>query len=398
MRKNRVSGLAIILLFSILVLTCSGCKKAAQAPQKTGTPEVAVVTLREESITLTSELPGRTSPYLVAEVRPQVNGIIQRRSFVEGGDVKAGDVLYEIDPAPYQAALSNARATLVRAEANLPSIRSRAERYKELVAINAVSQQDYDDAVSAVKQAEAAIEAARAGVEAARINLAYTRITAPISGRTGRSNVTVGALATAHQAVPFTTIQQLDPIYVDATQSSASLLQLERNLEAGRITGGPGRARVKLLLEDGTPYPLEGTMEFSDVTVSQGTGSVILRMVFPNPKHILLPGMYVKPIIQEGVVRQAILAPQSAVSRNPKGDPLALVVNASDKVEQRALKIGRAMGNRWLVTEGLTAGDRLIVEGLQKIRPGVSVRVVPAEAAQAMPAGEQVTKPAAKAE
>jgi len=334
--------------------------------------------VQEQRVTITTELPGRTSAYLVAEVRPQVSGIIQKRLFTEGDDVKAGDVLYQIDQAPYQASYDTVRAALARAEANLPSVRSRVERYKELVAINAVSRQDYDDAAAALKQAEAEVEVNKAAVETARINLAYTRITAPISGRIGRSNVTVGALATAHQGTPFTTIQQLDPIYVDATQSSANLLQLKRNIAAGRIKGdGPGQARVQLLLEDGTPYPLEGNLKFSDVTVDPSTGSFILRIVFPNQKHTLLPGMYVRPVVQEGIVERAILVPQQAVSRDPKGNPVVLIVDAEGKVERRMITVGRAIGDKWNVSSGLKPGDRLIVEGVQKVRPGVSVKVVP---------------------
>jgi membrane fusion protein (multidrug efflux system) len=307
-----------------------------------------------------------------------VNGIIKKRLFVEGSDVRAGDVLYEIDPAMYEAAYANAGAGLSRAEANVTAIRSRMERYRELVVINAVSRQDYDDASAALQQAGADIEANKAALETARINLAYTRVIAPIAGRIGKSNVTVGALATASQASPFTTIQQLDPIYVDVTQSSANLLQLERNIAAGRIKGGgPSQARVKLLLEDGTPYPLEGTLKFSDVTVDPGTGSFILRVVVPNPKHVLLPGMYVRALVQEGVVDHAILAPQQGVSRDLKGNPVALIVDGSGKVQQRMITVDRAIGDKWLVSSGLVPGDRVIVEGVQKVRPGASVRVIP---------------------
>jgi membrane fusion protein, multidrug efflux system len=363
--------------FPILLLAFGGCGKSSQGSGPPPIPEVGISVIGEQPLTITTELPGRTSAYVSAEVRPQVNGIIQKRLFVEGNDVKAGETLYQIDPAPYQAALDNVRAALTRTQANLPSVRSRVERYKELVEIKAVSQQDYDDASAALKQAEAEVEVGKAAVETARINLAYTRITAPISGRTGKSNVTVGALATAHQASPFTTIQQLDPIYVDATDSSANLLRLKRNMAAGQIRGDDaGRAKVKLLLEDGTPYPLEGSLKFSDVTVDSTTGSFILRMVFPNPKHILMPGMYVRAVIQDGTVDRAVLAPQQGVSRDPKGNPLALVVDPQGKVEQRRLTIDRAVGNRWLVTEGLKSGDRLIVEGLQRARPGAHVKAV----------------------
>ena len=381
----------------VVGLITSGCgsKQAASPPAN---PEVATVTVNPESVVLTTELPGRTSAYFVAEIRPQVNGIVQERLFNEGSDVKAGSVLYRIDPAPYQAAYDNAVAALARSEANLPPIRLKAERFRELIAVKAISQQDFDNAVAALKQAEADIDYSKAAVESARINLAYTRIKAPISGRIGKSNVTVGALATAYQGSPFATIQQLDPIYVDATQSSANLLQLKRNIAAGRIKGtGPDQARVKLLLEDGTPYPQEGTLKFSEVTVDPSTGSFILRMVFPNPKYTLLPGMYVRAVVQEGIVDRAILVPQQGVSRDPKGNPVALIVDGSGKVEQRMITVARAMGDRWLVSEGLNPGDRLIVEGSQRIRPGSSVKAVPFDGSRKDGSGtEKTVQPAAK--
>jgi membrane fusion protein, multidrug efflux system len=378
-RYGRQIFCAVALISVLFALTACGRSQGGSGPQ--GVPEVAIVVVKQERIPVITELPGRTSPYLVAEVRPQVSGIIQKRFFTEGADVKAGEVLYQIDPAPYEAAYAGARAALARAEANVVSIRNRVNRYKELVTVNAVSRQDHDDASAALKQAEAEIEANKAATETARINLAYTRITAPISGRTGKSNVTVGALATAHQGSPFTTIQQLDPIYVDATQSSANLLEFKSHIAAGRIRGeDPGQAQVKLLLEDATPYPLEGTMKFSDITVDQSTGSFILRMVFPNPKHTLLPGMYVRVRVQEGVVDRAILAPQQGVSRDPKGNPVALIVDDSDKVQQRILTLGRAIGDKWNVSDGLKPGDRLIVEGSQRVRPGATVKVVPFDA------------------
>jgi membrane fusion protein (multidrug efflux system) len=370
---KRIATMGVLVVGLIM----SGCGSQQAAP-KSDPPEVAIVTVNPERVVLTTELPGRTSAYFVAEIRPQVNGIVQARLFNEGSDVKAGSVLYQIDPAAYQAAYNSAVAALERSEANLPPIRLKAERYKELIAVKAISQQDFDNAIAALKQAEADIDYSKAAVESARINLAYTRIMAPISGRIGKSNVTVGALATAYQGSPFATIQQLDPIYVDATQSSANLLQLKRNIAAGRIKGtGPNHARVKLLLEDGTPYPQEGTLKFSEVTVDPSTGSFILRMVFPNPKYILLPGMYVRAIVQEGEVDRAILVPQQGVSRDPKGNPVALVVDGSGKVEQRMITVARAIGDRWLVSEGLNPGDRLIVEGSQRVRPGSSVKVVP---------------------
>jgi membrane fusion protein (multidrug efflux system) len=395
--NDRVKRIATIGVL-VMGLITSGCGSQQAAPQS-GMPEVAIVTVNPERVVLSTELPGRTSAYFVAEIRPQVNGIVQERLFNEGSDVKAGSVLYRIDPAPYQAAYDNAVAALARSEANLPPIRLKAERFRELIAVKAISQQDFDNAVAALKQAEADIDYSKATVESARINLAYTRITAPISGRIGKSNVTVGALATAYQGSPFATIQQLDPIYVDATQSSANLLQLKRNIAAGRIKGtGPDQARVELLLEDGTPYPQEGTLKFSEVTVDPSTGSFILRMVFPNPKHTLLPGMYVRAVVQEGVVDRAILVPQQGVSRDPKGNPVALIVDGSGKVERRMITVARAMGDRWLVSEGLNPGDRLIVEGSQRIRPGASVKAVPFDAGRKDgPGTEKTVQPAAKA-
>jgi membrane fusion protein (multidrug efflux system) len=395
--NDRVKRIATIGILVVGLITPGcGSKQAAPNPD---IPEVAVVTVNPERVVLTTELPGRISAYFVAEIRPQVNGIVQERLFNEGSDVKAGSILYRIDPAPYQAAYNNAVAALARSEANLPPIRLKAERYRELIAVKAISQQDFDNAIAALKQAEADIEYSKATVESARINLAYTRITAPISGRIGKSNVTVGALATAYQGSAFATIQQINPIYVDATQSSATLLQLKRNIAAGRIKGtGPDQARVKLLLEDGTPYPLEGTLKFSEVTVDPSTGSFILRMVFPNPKYTLLPGMYVRAVVQEGVVDRAILVPQQGVSRDPKGNPVALIADSSGKVEQRMITVARAIGDRWLVSEGLNPGDHLIVEGSQRIRPGSSVKVVPFDAGRRDgPVAEKTVQPAAKA-
>lgn len=356
-------------------LVALGCGKEARPK---AIPEVAVVTVQAQRVVLTSELPGRVSALQVAEVHPQVNGLIRQRVFTEGSDVKAGELLYQIDPAPYQAAVDTAAAALARAEANLPALRKRAERYKELVAINAVGQQDYEDAGAAQHQAEAEVQAAKAALEAARINLRYTRITAPIAGRTGRSAVTPGALATAYQGPAFTTIQQLDQVYVDSPQSAALLQTLRRNLEGRRLKGGTAeQAKVKLLLEDGTPYPRPGVLKFSDVTVDPSTGSQVLRMVFPNPGHQLLPGMYVRAIVEDGVAEQAILVPQRGVTRNAKGDAIAMVVVGAGQVEQRTLKVDRAIGDQWLVLDGLKPGDRLVLEGLQKIRPGVAVTVVP---------------------
>jgi membrane fusion protein (multidrug efflux system) len=371
--KKSIASAGILILGLGLV----ACGKQTQAVGGPGgpVPEVGVTILKEEPVTITTELPGRTCSYLVAEVRPQVSGIIQKRLFTEGADIKAGNTLYQIDPAPYKAAYDNAKANLVRAEANVPSIRSRAERYKELVDIKAVSQQDYDDAMSNLRQAEAQVDVNKAAVETARINLEYTKITAPISGRVGKSNVTVGALATGYQGSSLTTIQQLDPIFVDVTQSSANLLDFQQDIAAGRIKGATER-NVKLTLEDGTPYPMVGTLKFSDVTVDPTTGSFILRMVFPNPRHTLLPGMYVRALIQEGTMERAILVPQRGVSRDPKGNPLALVMDASDTVQQKQIVLDRAVGNKWIVASGLKAGDRVVLEGSQKAKPGMKAKVV----------------------
>jgi membrane fusion protein (multidrug efflux system) len=387
-----------VLLAGLALPGCNPFKKTDAPPPPPPVPEVAVVVLRPERVTFTSELAGRVSASLVAEVRPQVSGIIQKRLFEEGADVKAGDLLYQIDPAFYAAAYASAQAVLAKAEANLTSTRLRAERYQKLLAAKAVSQQDVDDITAGLLQAQAEIAAGKAGVEAARINLAYTGITAPISGRVGKSAVTIGALATAHQPVPFTTIQQLDPVYVDAPQSSANLLRLKKNLATGNFKGdSANQAKVKLLLEDGTAYPLEGVLQFSDVTVDPSTSSFLLRMTFPNPDHLLLPGMFVRAVIEEGVGEQALLVPQQGVSRDPKGHPVALVVTDDGKVQQRKLVLDRAMGDQWLVASGVIAGDRVIVEGSQKAKPGGTVKATPyAAATQNSPGTAAPVPPAAK--
>ncbi len=365
------------LLPASLALLAAACGAPSQHPTGGAPPEVGVVTLAPERVVLTTELPGRTAPYLVAEVRPQVNGVLQKRLFTEGAEVRAGQQLYQIDPAPYRAAYEQARAALQVAEAALPAARSRAERLRGLVASRAVGEQDAIDAEAALAQAEASVAAAGAAVESARIQLAYTPIPAPISGRTGRSSVTPGALVTAYQPVPLVTIQQLDPIYVDVQQSSADLLRLRRVLASGALTRDERSAsRVRLLLEDGTPYAHEGTLQFQDVTVTPTTGAVTLRLVFPNPETLLLPGMFVRAIVEEGVDEQAILAPQQGVQRDPRGNAFALVVGDGNQVETRELGIDRALGNRWRVTRGLAAGDRVIVDGLLAVRPGMAVSPV----------------------
>jgi membrane fusion protein (multidrug efflux system) len=364
-----------------------------------GPPEVSVVTIKTERLVLTTELPGRTAAYRLAEIRPQVNGLILKRAFTEGSDVKAGDLLYQIDPAPYQAAYDQAKAAVAMAEANLPAVRSREERFKELVASHAVGQQDYDDALAALRQVEAQLAVSKAAMESTKINLSYTPIKAPISGRIGRSCVTEGALVTAYQPVPLATIQQLDPIYVDVPQSTTELLHLQQRLGDGRLThDGVNQNKVELIQEDGTSYPLEGTLEFRDITVDPTTGSVILRIVVPNPDSALLPGMFVRAVLKEGVNEQAILVPQPGVSRNQKGDPFALVVDAAGTVEQRMLTLDRAIGNKWLVSSGLAVGDRVIVEGLQRVRPGASVKVVSLGAEPTgKPEADETSQPAAKA-
>jgi membrane fusion protein, multidrug efflux system len=372
------------VLVAGLMMTGCGKKTAASGPPPSGPPEVGVVVVEPQRVALTTELSGRTSALLIAEVRPQVGGVIKKRLFTEGGDVKAGQVLYQIDSATYQAAYNSAKAAEARAEANLGGVRLKEQRYQDLVKIKAVSQQDCDDAHAALKQAEADVAASRAAVETARINLAYTKVTAPISGRIGRSTVTDGALVTASQPTALATIQQLDSMYVDVTQSTAELLKLKQNLANG-VMKKSGSAQVKLLMEDGSPYPLPGTLKFSEVTVDQSTGSVILRAVFPNPKQALLPGMFVRAILEEGVNENAILVPQRGVTRNPKGEAMVMAVGAEEKVEPRPIKVVRTVGDNWLVSEGLKAGDRVILEGIQKARPGTPVKAVPFGSAPATP-------------
>ncbi|NMC95995.1 MAG: efflux RND transporter periplasmic adaptor subunit, partial [Deltaproteobacteria bacterium] len=319
------------------------------------------------------------SANLIAEVRPQVGGIIQKRLFTEGTDVKAGQPLFQIDPALYQVALDNARAGLARSEAQLSTIQLRETRMKDLLADKAVSKQDYDDAAAALKQVQADIQYGKASVEAAQINLKYTTITAPISGRIGRSNVTEGALVTAHQPLALATIQKIDPMYVDVTQSTSDILKLRRQLQEGQLSKNGAAQQVRLILDDNSEYPWKGKLQFQDVTVDPTTGSVVLRMVFPNPKGMLLPGMFVRAIIQEGVHKNAMLLPQQAVFRDPKGNPLTFIVDQNGKVEQRTLKLDRAIGDAWLVSSGITAGERVIIEGMQKVRPGINVKTVPFE-------------------
>ncbi|MDR0250399.1 MAG: efflux RND transporter periplasmic adaptor subunit [Burkholderiales bacterium] len=373
------------LFLAMLALT--GCGKQ-EAQQQAGLPtiELGVVEIAAREVTMTVELPGRTHPYLVAEVRPQVGGIVLQRLFREGSDVRRSDVLYQIDPAMYQATYNSAVATLSKAEANLASAKSRAGRYADLVKINAVSKQDYDDVEAAYKQATADVEGAKAAVENARINLNYTKITAPISGRIGKSEVTPGALVTASQMLALTRIQQLDPIYVDVTQSSVEWLRLKREIETGMLkTDSKNQAKVKLKLEDGRMYSREGKLEFSDVTVDQATGMITLRAVFPNPKHDLLPGMYVRAVLEEGVNEQAITVPQAGVSRDQKGQPLVMLVTPDNKIERRVIVVEKEIGSDWLVTSGLNVGEKVVVEGSQRLMmapPGASIKPVLVRQAQ----------------
>lgn len=356
---------AMVSAIALATLTLAGCKDDA-APPPQQAPSVGIVTLQAEPYTLTTELPGRTAAYRIAEVRPQVDGIIQKRLFEEGSEVKAGQQLYQIDAAVYEAAAKSAQATLA-------SAKSLAERYKSLVADQAVSRQAYDEAQASRLQAEASLEQAR-------INVRYTKVLAPIAGRVGRSAVTEGALVSNGQTNAMATIQQLDPIYVDVTQPTKDLLRLRRELESGQLQkASDTAAKVQLRLEDGSTYEHEGTLEFAEVSVDEGTGSVTMRAVFPNPDHTLLPGMFVHARLAAGVNKEAILAPQQGVTRNAKGDPTALVVNAENKVELRQLKAERTDGNRWVVLDGLKAGDKLITEGLQFVQPGAEVKTTEAK-------------------
>ncbi|MBV2130518.1 efflux RND transporter periplasmic adaptor subunit [Arsukibacterium indicum] len=367
----------LMMLAGILLL--AGCSEPpATASVNSPAPEVAVVTLAETTVQLTTELPGRTTDFLQAEIRPQVSGILQQRLFTEGEQVAEGQLLYKIDPAPYQAALSSAQAALSSAKAMQHNARLKAQRIKGLLGNKVISQQDADDAEAALMQADAAVASAEAALLTARINLDYTGITAPIAGRIGRSMVTVGALLTANQAEGLATIRQLDPIYVDLTQSGNELLKLKQQLRADPTSSETANMPVELLLDDGSRYSATGRLQFSEVNVDPGTGMVTLRAVFGNEQGDLLPGMFVRARLHHGSNNQAILVPQKAVSRTPKGEATVLLVNSANQVELRAVSLGKSYGPNWLVTDGLQAGDRVIVAGLQKVRPGATVTVVSA--------------------
>ena len=363
--------------FIVCAALLTGCDGQENPQQHAQAPQVSVHIVKSAPLAVTTELPGRTDAYRVAEVRPQVSGIILHRNFTEGSDVKAGESLYQIDPATYQAAYDNAKGELVKAQAAANIAHLTVKRYVPLVGTQYVSKQEYDQAVATAQQADASVVAAKAGVESARINLAYTKVTSPINGRIGKSSVTEGALVTNGQATALATVQQLDPIYVDVTQSSSDFMRLKQqtSLQKGDTSS------VELLMENGQPYPLKGTLQFSDVTVDESTGSITLRALFPNPQHMLLPGMFVRAHIDEGTQPDAILVPQQGVTRTPRGDATVLVVNEKNQVESRTVVAPQAIGDRWLITEGLKNGDRVIISGLQKVRPGVTVVAIPDTAA-----------------
>ncbi|ASQ78809.1 RND family efflux transporter MFP subunit [Enterobacter hormaechei] len=363
--------------FIVCAALLTGCDGQENPQQHAQAPQVSVHIVKSAPLAVTTELPGRTDAYRVAEVRPQVSGIILHRNFTEGSDVKAGESLYQIDPATYQAAYDNAKGELVKAQAAANIAHLTVKRYVPLVGTQYVSKQEYDQAVATAQQADASVVAAKAGVESARINLAYTKVTSPINGRIGKSSVTEGALVTNGQATALATVQQLDPIYVDVTQSSSDFMRLKQqtSLQKGDTSS------VELLMENGQPYPLKGTLQFSDVTVDESTGSITLRALFPNPQHMLLPGMFVRARIDEGTQPDAILVPQQGITRTPRGDATVLVVNEKNQVESRTVVAPQAIGDRWLITEGLKNGDRVIISGLQKVRPGVTVVAIPDTAA-----------------
>ena len=426
-KKKINSSLKLVSILTIMLFSTlsTGCERQQQAPPPTPIPVVSTITVSTQPVVMETELPGRTSVYKIAQIRPQVNGLIQRRLFIEGSDVKTGQILYQIDPTPFQAAVDNALANLTamqksadrakaavttsiagvtRQQATLTLAKLNRKRFDELIKTNAVSESERDQVVTAAEVAEASLRAAEAQMEGSRgavavakaaihqaeaalkttrINLGYCSVIAPISGRIGKSNITEGAIVTAYQPLPMATIQQLDPIYVDVPQATTELLHLKHRLQDGSLNhGGNNHNKVRLILEDGATYPLEGTLQFSDVTVDPTTGSVILRIVFPNPEGILLPGMFVRTVIKEGVDEQGILVPQQGVSRDHKGNPISLIVNTDSRVGLRMLTLEQAIGDKWLVSAGLAPGDRVIVEGLMRLRPGATVKAVPFEGTQ----------------
>lgn len=375
---------ARVTLLSSLIISAallSGCDNSGDQQAHAPMPQVTVHVVNNAPLSIITELPGRTSAFRVAEVRPQVSGIILKRNFVEGSDVEAGQSLYQIDPATYQAAYDSAKGDESKAEAAAAIAHLTVKRYVPLLGTKYISQQDYDQAVATARQADADVMAAKAAVESARINLAYTKVTSPITGRIGKSSVTEGALVTNGQSNAMATVQQLDPIYVDVTQSSSDFMRLKQE----SLQQGSDAKSVQLVMENGQPYTLKGSLQFSDVTVDESTGSITLRAIFPNPQHTLLPGMFVRARIDEGVNPSAMLVPQQGVTRTPRGDATVLLVNDKNQVETRNVVAAQAVGDQWLITSGLKAGDKVIVSGLQKVRPGVTVK---AEEDTAAPAAQ----------
>lgn len=363
------------LFFPLVFLT--GCDDSGNQHAQAPAPQVTVFTVQAAPLQVTTELPGRTSAFRVAEVRPQVSGIILKRNFIEGSDIDSGQSLYQIDPATYQAAWDSAKGDESKAEAAANIAHLTVKRYLPLLGTQYVSRQDYDQAVANARQADASVLAAKAAVESARINLAYTKVTSPISGRIGKSSVTEGALVTNGQATALATVQQLDPIYVDVTQSSNDFMRLKQE----SLQQGNNSNNVQLVMENGQPYPLKGSLQFTDVTVDESTGSITLRAIFPNPQHALLPGMFVRARIDEGTQPEAILVPQQGLTRTPQGQATVMLVDAKNQVATRNVTAPQAIGDKWLITEGLASGDRVIISGLQKVRPGVAVVAEPDAAA-----------------
>ncbi|EJS3275699.1 efflux RND transporter periplasmic adaptor subunit [Salmonella enterica] len=371
-KHARFSLLPSFIIFSAALL--AGCNDQGDTQAHPGEPQVTIDVVETAPLAVTTELPGRTSAFRIAEVRPQVSGIVLKRNFTEGSDVEAGQSLYQIDPATYQADYDSAKGELAKSEAAAAIAHLTVKRYVPLVGTKYISQQEYDQALADARQSDAAVVAAKAAVESARINLAYTKVTSPISGRIGKSNVTEGALVTNGQSTELATVQQLDPIYVDVTQSSNDFMRLRQSVEQGSLHKDSASSTVELVMENGQVYPLKGTLQFSDVTVDESTGSITLRAVFPNPQHSLLPGMFVRARIDEGVQPNAILVPQQGVTRTPRGDAMVMVVNDKSLVEARNVVAAQAIGDKWLISEGLKPGDKVIVSGLQKARPGVKVK------------------------
>ncbi|WP_049010079.1 efflux RND transporter periplasmic adaptor subunit [Citrobacter koseri] len=365
------------LLPSFIIISAAllaGCNDQGDTQAHPAEPQVTVHVVESAPLAVTTELPGRTTPFRIAEVRPQVSGIVLKRNFTEGSDIEAGQSLYQIDPATYQADYDSAKGELAKSEAAAAIAHLTVKRYVPLVGTKYISQQEYDQAIADARQADAAVIAAKAAVESARINLAYTKVTSPISGRIGKSSVTEGALVTNGQATELATVQQLDPIYVDVTQSSSDFMRLRQSVEQGSLHKDNTRSNVELVMENGQAYPLKGTLQFSDVTVDESTGSITLRAVFPNPQHTLLPGMFVRARIDEGIQPNAILVPQQGVTRTPRGDAMVMIVNDKDQVEARDVIATQAIGDKWLISKGLQPGDKVIVSGLQKARPGEQVK------------------------